>query len=41
MLVLGRAGLSKLTGVGNADYNAAMAFGVLVEPAVIHKRCVC
>ena len=28
MFGLGRAGLSKLTGVGNADYNAAIAVGI-------------
>ena len=38
MLVLGRAGLSKFTGVGNVDYNAAIAVGIPVEPAAIHKR---
>ena len=38
MLGLGRAGLSKLTGMGNADYNAAIAVGIPVEPAVMLKR---
>ena len=38
MLGLGRAGLSRFTGAGNADYNAAIAVGIPVEPAVIHKR---
>ena len=39
MLGLGRSGaLSRFTRLGNADYNAAIAVGIPVEPAVIHKR---
>ena len=37
MFGLGRAGLSKFTGVGNADYNAAIAVGILVEPVVMQR----
>ena len=39
MLGLGRSGaLSIFTRLGNADYNSAIAVGIPVEPAVIHKR---
>ena len=37
MFGLGRAGLSKFTGVGNADYNAAIAVGIPVEPVVMQR----